>query len=236
MIYSQYIDPGQIIPPLSLDAAKPMLTRLGLVDSPENAEKASAFLKAVVERAEFSENPQVLWQTLQDHAQTALPEGSANGLIEWFYKAYTGQHPANPNMAWVSIINKYANNGWPDIGQSPDEQKEIDSFSQLLLAEWDRAGFNDLIAETEQGELSGWDRKIHERYGYVEGDEDGGNDPFLSLVFVNKGEALRRSIDKFDFSSKPDFPHETMRRLGEIEIQNYWMPPDTRLGTLLDVV
>jgi len=236
LIHSQYVDPGQIIPPLSLDAAKPLLVRLGLVETPENAEKASVFLKAVIEHAGFSENTFSLWQSLQDHARAELPQERADALIEWFFKAYTGEHPANPNMAWVSIINKYANNGWPDVGQSSEEQQEIDAFSGLLMSEWDRAGFNDLIAEIEQSELSAWDRKIHQQYGYVEGDEDGGNDPFLSLVFVNKGEALRRAIEKFDFPSKPDFPHETMRRLGEIEIQNYWMPPDTRLGTLLDVV
>jgi len=241
MIYEEHIQPGINIVPLSLDAAKELFQKLELASNPAETEEISALLKEVVKASGFEKNHHKLWDFFKKYTRDNLPKAVSNKLVSWFHDAFTGYYPANPNMMWASIINKYANSpdGWPDVGQSEAEQKQIDDFSELFLNEWDRVGFNELTDEIEERfELTDWDREIHMKYQHMYFDEDAGASPFLFLSGVNEGQALRRAIKKFDFSSKPDFPHEVMRKIGEYWLKEShvtWRAPHP-LGTLLDIV
>jgi hypothetical protein len=239
MIYDEHNDSGSIIAPLSLDAAVELCEPLGFALSEESAKAANEFMKSVINESGFQTNTKKLWAFFKKHAAETLPPQAADRTVDWFHRAFTGYHPSNPNMSWANVINKYANSpdGWPDVGQTELEQTQIDAFSKFFLEKWDRNAFNEQLWKIEdQFDLTPWDREVHMKYGYVYGDADAGNDPFLSLKYVKLGHALRTAIKEFDFAGKPDFPHLKMRHAGQIYLGSSWMPPNTPLGTLLEVV
>ena len=82
-----------------------------------------------------------------------LSRDRSAALLKWMHDAYT-YHPANLNMCWASILLRYANapGGWPDVGQTVEEQRQFDEFAAFFLREWDRDGFNARL-EAEQGRL-----------------------------------------------------------------------------------
>ncbi|MDD7971395.1 hypothetical protein [Roseinatronobacter alkalisoli] len=159
-------------------------------------------------------------------------------VLQWTHNAYTSYHPANPNMKWASILLKYSRgrDGWPDVGQSLEEQAQFNEFAEFFLQIWDRDNFNRRIDELESPDkLSDWDRDIFMRYNMVPLDEDG-QAPLAIFRSVWKGEALRRAIREFRFDKRPGFPHARLRAAGQLEAEKGWMPPDTPLGTLMDVI
>ena len=238
MIYEEYNRPGDIVVPLSLDRARALYQKLGLARSEAEIEPINVAFKEAVRVAEYSNWHLKLWSSLQDAVRQMLPPELAAHVISWTHDAYTGYHPANPNMSWASIILAYArgHGGWPDVGQTPNEQAQFNEFSEFFLRIWDRDAFNQSLDDLERSAvLSNWDRDIFMRYGMVPFDENG-NDPLMSLRPIWKGEALRHAIRDFRFSERPDFPMERLRKAGQLYADRSWMPPGVPLGTLLEVV
>lgn len=238
MIYEEHNRPGELIPHASLDIARPLYLRIGLARHNDEVEMINNAFKAAVIESGYSSWQDRCWDALQAVAPRSLaPEIATHGL-QWTHNAYTSYHPANPNMYWASILLKYSRGraGWPDVGQTLDEQAQFNEFAEFFLQIWDRDNFNRRIDELESPDkLSDWDRDIFMRYNMVPLDEDG-HAPLAIFRSVWKGEALRRAIREFRFDKRPGFPHARLRAAGQLEADKGWMPPDTPLGTLLEVV
>lgn len=238
MIYDEHNRPGDITASLSLDAAKEIYPYLGLRQQSQEIDRISEVYKTALKASDFSIRHEERWEALKEAAHHMLDPVMAEDLIKWNYQAYTGYHPANLNMNWASMLLRGARGfkGWPDVGQTLEEQHQFDEFAEFFLAEWDRDGFRERIEIIEQrGEISAWDQEVYGRDGLVPFDEDG-YDPFAALLPVQEGHALREAIKKFDFPSRPNFPHAKLREAGQVFADEGWMPPNTPLGTLLEVV
>ncbi|MBT0956372.1 hypothetical protein IV417_03155 [Alphaproteobacteria bacterium KMM 3653] len=240
MIYPEHNRPGDSIANLALDAAKPLYQKLGLVGLIGGADATNQFLKEVVEYSQFARFHGPLWKAMQDYAHAALPKDQAEAILAWFFTAYTGYHPANPNMSiWTYFLGIRAvrTELWPRDQFEPEEMKAEEAFTALFAAHEDAEGFMDMITDIQENTpLSQWDKKLHQINEFVYFDRAAGDDPFLKLKFVNSATALRRAIAEFDFPSKPGFPHEKLRAVAQLEADRGWMPEGVSLGTLLEVV
>jgi len=238
MIYEEHNRPGELIPHVSLDIARPLYLRIGLARHDNEVEKINKAFKDAVMESEYSNSHVRRWEALQTVAPRSLAHEIATHVLQWTHKAYTSYHPANPNMSWASILVRFAlgRAGWPDVGQTLEEQAQFNEFAEFFFKIWDWDNFNRLIDELEgTDKLSDWDRDIFMRYNMDLLDEDG-NEPLAIFRTVLKGEALRRAIREFRFDKRPGFPHAKLRAAGQLEADKGWMPPDTPLGTLLEVV
>lgn len=238
MIYEEHNRPGDIVASLALDVSKEIYPHLGLPKQPQEIDRINEVYKAALKECDFSIRHEKRWSAVKNMAHHMLDPSAATSLIDWNYRAYTGYHAANPNMSWSSKLLRAARGaaGWPDVGQTLEEQRQFDEFAEFFLSEWDRDGFRQLIEIIEErGEITPWDREVYMREGLVPFDEDG-YDPFAALLPVQQGYALRQAIEKFDFPSRPDFPHAKLRDAGQVFADEGWMPPNTPLGTLLEVV
>lgn len=134
MIYEEHVEPGAIVVPLSLDLARPLYQKLGLTRTEEESSLVSAVLKSTVRDTGFSNWNARLWEVLRSTAAQKLPSHIGAYVVKWVHDAYTGYHPANPNMLWASILLSYSrgNNGWPDVGQTPQEQAHFNEFAEFF--------------------------------------------------------------------------------------------------------
>ena len=235
MIYEEHNRPGEAILPMAQDAALPFYGDVGLTDDPEEARRYQAVFKGAILGSNFG-HPQAAWEALQGLAPQMLSRDRSAALLKWVHDAYT-YHPANPNMYWASILLRYANapGGWPDVGQTIEEQRQFDEFAAFFLREWDRDGFNARLEAEQSKPPTDWDRQVHMRYGLVPLDDDG-KDPLLGLYSIQKGAALRRAIRKFDFPARSGFPHAKMRAAAQLAADEAWMPPGVPLGRITDVI
>ena len=237
MIHEEHNDPGAIIPSLSLDLARPLFVDLGLAPDQDSVVSISDAYKETLRAADFSNDHARLWQVLTETAPRRLPGDLADHVISWNHDAYTGYHPANPDISWASILLRFARGraGWPDIGQTVDQQHQFDEFAEFFLRIWDRDAFNARLDDIEQADpASTWDQDVFMRYGMVPFDDDG-HDPLAPLKPVWKGQALRRAVREFRFDARPDFPQELLRKAGQIEADKGWMPPGVPLGLVRDI-
>jgi len=249
MIYAEHNKPGELIAVLSLDLISGFYGILELTAEGEASETVQAVLRKAVSDTDFAADHKKLYDSFTANAGLMLFQGRAERAMDWVRRAYTGYHPANPDMIWNSVINKYANDpkGWPNLGQSHEEQRQIDAFAALYMSELTKDDFHSRLYEAEAefeeegSALSDWDKSILEHYGTMRLDDDETMpiDLFLPLLFVHKGQALRRAIRLFNFDSRRGypFPHEILRRIAQkwVDDNKVWMPPYTPLSGLLDI-
>ena len=251
MIHEERHRSGVLVPALSTDAAKVLYPVLEIPAADgadgKSTEIACAIFKEAVLYAHFSPEQEVLYEAYLYCARLLLAPREAEQAVYWLRNAYTGDRRDNPNMLWGSIISHYANSdgGWPDMGQTQTDQEQIDAFAAFFLREWNHAGFQKKLwpvedrFESADPSLSAWDKKILKKYITPAFEEDTkvSREIFLPLVLVNKGQALRRAIRKFDLAAKPRFPHKLLRRMGQAWIdKNRLSMPSHDLGALLDLV
>ena len=234
MIHEDHNRPGLTILPMAQDAALTFYGDVGLTDDPEEAGCFQAIFKAAFLGSNCG-HPQAAWETLKGLAPQMLSRDRSAALLKWMHDAYT-YHPANLNMCWASILLRYANapGGWPDVGQTVEEQRQFDEFAAFFLREWDRDGFNARLEAEQSKPPSDWDRQVHMRYGLVPLDDDGKDSlPFLYRIY--QGAALRRAVRDFNFPARPDFPHAKMRAAAQLAADEAWMPPGVPLGRITEV-
>lgn len=234
MIYEEHNRPGMTIVTMAQDAALPFYGDVGLTDDPEEAGRFQAVFKAAILGCDFGHS-QAAWDTIQELAPQMLSRDRSDALLKWMHGAYT-HHSANPNMYWASILLRYANapGGWPNVGQTIEEQRQFDEFAACFLREWNRDGLNAQLEAEQSKPPTDWDRQVHLRYGLTSLDDDEKDTlPFLYLIY--KGAALRRAICDFNFPARPGFPHVKMRAAAQLAADETWMPPGVPLGLITQV-
>jgi hypothetical protein len=239
MIDPQYARPGRLVAPLALDAALPLYAPLHAPPD-DGSLRLHAFLKQAIEYAKFAPEAAALWAAVQSYAQTTLPEADQRAWLGWIYAAFSGLHPPDVDLSgWLMALEHFhfAPNAWDGSGMSQENIESANALIDCYFAELDEDAFMAAIAACQARPLTDWDKRMHQAYGFVYFDRASGADPFLSLKFVNQGEALRRAVRATDIAN-PAFPATALRAQAQalIDRREVWMPPGRALGPLSAVL
>lgn len=229
-------DVGNLVSVLSLDIAAPLHSALG-VPSLEGGHDARPLLKDILRAADLPRFDVRVFPHFAARFE-ATENDAEHRVLEWIATAFGGSHPANPELsAW--LLAKHWLRGAVLAGDAPlavEPAASLTRFLDLADLQIDREAFGDKLEEMRlQSVMTDWDRELHVRKRWVQGDDLSGRDPFLPLKFANAGEGLRRAIALSDLDRDPHFPHARLRTLGQrfLEENAIWMPdgvdfPDLR--------
>lgn len=234
----EHARPGDLVAPLALDAALPLYALLH-VPPDDGSLRLHRFLKEAVEYARFASDEAALWAAVKSYAEATLTDADRTAWLNWIYAAFAGLHPPDVDLSgWLIALEHFhsAPDAWASSGMSEDQIKVAAALIDRYYLELDEEAFLAAIAACQARPLTDWDKRMHQAYGFVYFDRAGGADPFLSLKFINQGEALRRAIRATDIES-PAFPAAALRTQAQavIDTLGVWMPPGRTLGPLADV-
>ncbi|MEM6934801.1 MAG: hypothetical protein AAF526_14635, partial [Pseudomonadota bacterium] len=213
MIYAEHVRPGDLVSPLALDAARGLYARLGLDRAEIRADVAHQTLKQALEWGQFPRFHEKRWTCLKGYAEATLEQLARDALLNWFMHAYTGYHPANPDLSiWLDMLSElhHTPENTFEMPLTPAERKPLEAFLERVAAAQDAEAFNEELDELRGLPPSPWDRKILAHYEMVYHDRAAGSDPFIILKAVNRGEGLRRVLSETPPAEIAGFPLEKL--------------------------